>query len=256
MTREASSTPVPPGAIGERVVVVGYDGSTAAGAALRWAAHEAGHRRARLRALTAFEPGPVGTRPAAGIAHEETMARERAHRATEIVAATSGTGLDFTARTVIGRPARVLLEAARTAELLVVGSQGHLGILGALTGSLSRRCARVAPCPTVIVGTRAGGDPVLRILTSPMLDRDGDVSRWMATALQHRGLPVLVVDPWDAASGFASASRRPGDLLVIPRAALHDVPFVHETCPVLVLPPSPDDEAEPEDRPGALLGIL
>jgi hypothetical protein len=29
----------------------------------------------------------------------------------------------------------------------------------------------------------------------------------------------------------------------------------HETCPVLVLPSSSDDEAEPEE-PGAILGIL
>ena len=50
-----------------------------------------------------------------------------------------------------GSPAHVLLDAAKGAELLVVGSRGHGGVAGALLGSVSQHCASHSPCPIVIV---------------------------------------------------------------------------------------------------------
>jgi nucleotide-binding universal stress UspA family protein len=52
---------------------------------------------------------------------------------------------------VQGQAAESLLEAAKGAELLVVGSRGHGGFAGLLLGSVSSACAQHARCPVVII---------------------------------------------------------------------------------------------------------
>ncbi len=47
--------------------------------------------------------------------------------------------------------ADALLDAARDAGLLVVGTRGHGGFKGLLLGSVSQQASHHAPCPVVIV---------------------------------------------------------------------------------------------------------
>ncbi len=52
---------------------------------------------------------------------------------------------------VAGSPAEVLVEIARDADLLVVGSRGRGAFAGLLLGSTSQRCAERSSCPVVVV---------------------------------------------------------------------------------------------------------
>ncbi len=50
-----------------------------------------------------------------------------------------------------GDAARVLIEESKGAEMLIVGSRGHGGIVGLLLGSVSATCAEHAECPVLII---------------------------------------------------------------------------------------------------------
>jgi nucleotide-binding universal stress UspA family protein len=52
---------------------------------------------------------------------------------------------------VMGHPAKVLLDAAADASLLVVGSRGRGGFTGVLLGSVSQYVVARAACPVVVV---------------------------------------------------------------------------------------------------------
>ncbi len=49
-----------------------------------------------------------------------------------------------------GHPAAVLFDASRSADLLVVGSQGHGAFTGILLGSVSQHCVQHATCPVLV----------------------------------------------------------------------------------------------------------
>lgn len=71
--------------------------------------------------------------------------------AAELVAEIGPGGRRVTARLVDGDPAEVLLDLARDADLLVLGSS-HLGTVpGAVVGSVAQRCIADAAAPVVIV---------------------------------------------------------------------------------------------------------
>jgi nucleotide-binding universal stress UspA family protein len=71
--------------------------------------------------------------------------------AEAVAEATAAGDVTIEQRVVEGPAATALIEAAKGAELLVVGSRGHGGFTGLLLGSVSDQVANHAPCPVVIV---------------------------------------------------------------------------------------------------------
>jgi nucleotide-binding universal stress UspA family protein len=133
-------------------IVVGVDGSEGSLRALRWAVHDAHTRGGTVQALTTYDWAGTEAALLAGLGPEG----ER-RRAEDILAeAVADIGREhpdvpIAAEVVPGSPGRKLTEAARDADVLVVGSRGHGRLRQAVLGSVGEDCIRRAPCPVVVV---------------------------------------------------------------------------------------------------------
>lgn len=137
------------------VIVVGVDGSKGSLQALRWAAAQAQLTGASLHVVTAWAFPEHGTPfgivfDLVSVADPTALAREALERA---IFDTLGRHeqIEVRAEVITGDEAPVLLEAARDADLLVVGNSGRGAFAGMLLGSVSEKCVRHAPCPIVVV---------------------------------------------------------------------------------------------------------
>jgi nucleotide-binding universal stress UspA family protein len=138
-------------------IVVGVDGSARSKGVLRWAAAEARLHAAGLKILTAYSStwppeafGGLGELP-------QYVGRRFEEMVVEAVAETRvlEPGIEVTGEAVLGDPVAVLLEAGRTAAMVVVGSRGHGGLASLLLGSVSQQVATHATGPVVVVRGRA-----------------------------------------------------------------------------------------------------
>ncbi|HEX8973303.1 universal stress protein [Oryzihumus sp.] len=136
------------------VVVVGVDGSENGQVALRWALQHARLMGAELHAVTAWEVSAAyGYVPMYTDVDLEGDARKQQDVALEEVARESE-GVPVVRQVVRGHAAEALLDAARGADLIVVGSRGHGTFAGTLLGSVSLQCVHHARCPVVVVPRR------------------------------------------------------------------------------------------------------
>jgi nucleotide-binding universal stress UspA family protein len=137
-------------------IVVGVDGSEHSQRALRWASEEASKHSADLLAVSVWTPPPptiappFGSFPWGADANREEHAKAMLERAVRAVFRADPPGHLQTDITE-GNAAKVLIELAREADLLVVGSRGHGGFTGMLLGSLSQHVAAHAACSVIIV---------------------------------------------------------------------------------------------------------
>jgi nucleotide-binding universal stress UspA family protein len=137
-------------------IVVGVDGSSSAGAALRWAARQAELTGGSVDAVIAWEypPAMAGYGMAPVPDYNDSAFREVAEKTvTEAISNAVDPASDVRVRTQVveGNTAQALLAAADGASLLVVGSRGHGGFAGALLGSVSQHCVHHAHCPVVVI---------------------------------------------------------------------------------------------------------
>lgn len=124
-------------------VIVGVDGSSAAAAALTWAADEARLRNAELVVWTIRQRGES----------EAATSAVTEQSSSSYADLTAGYPLDL--RQGHGDPATELVAACADADLLVIGSRGRSALAGLLLGSVSKTCLAHAPCPVVVVRPEA-----------------------------------------------------------------------------------------------------
>lgn len=146
-------------------VVVGVDGSPANAEAIGFAFAEASLRGAELVALHSWSnwnapaPTPQDERtPRASGPGELAVAEERL-----LSEALAGRQERYPAvrvrhEVVHGGTREALIEASRTAQLLVVGARGRGGFTGLLLGSVSQAMLHHAHCPVAVVRGTGGRD--------------------------------------------------------------------------------------------------
>jgi nucleotide-binding universal stress UspA family protein len=138
-----------------KTIVVGVDGSAGSRKALTWAAAEAAEHRAELVVLNVWEHTLMP--PAGSVSVSEHYVPEQSQRtADELVQVIKEElgqepPVPVQPRVKQGRPAKVLIDEAANADLLVVGSRGHGGFTGLVLGSVSQHVAAYAKCPVTVV---------------------------------------------------------------------------------------------------------
>ncbi len=136
-------------------VLVGDDGSVCAAAAVRAAAEEATLRGVPLHVVRAWSitsavrPAdvPPGIVPSM-LEFEAATVEEERRRVTELL---DSPPADLEVHAVHAGAAKALVEAAETADLLVVGTRGLGGFKYLLLGSVAEQCIRHAPCSVLLV---------------------------------------------------------------------------------------------------------
>ncbi|MEU0216301.1 universal stress protein [Streptomyces sp. NPDC006265] len=203
-----------------RTVTVGLDGSPESRAAAEWAAREAKLRGLPLKLVHVWEPVPEPIAQASLLGGEtqahwsERIAREAAEGLR-----LRHPGVDVAMEQMSGRPTDALAEAAKDAELLVLGSRGLSGIGGFLVGSVG--AAVIARTETPVVLVRSGeqaadehekdpaGIPSAATAYRPVvlgLDTDHPDDTVIAFAFEEatrRGTALKVVHGWNLPPYFA-----------------------------------------------------
>ena len=136
-------------------IVVGVDGSPSSRTALNWAAAEAADHGADLVVLNVWEhtlPPPAGS-----VSVSERYVPDESQRTAEDLVKLIKEELGEDPPVVVqprvkeGNPAKVLIDQAADADLLVVGTRGHGGFRGLVLGSVSQHVAGYAKCPVAVV---------------------------------------------------------------------------------------------------------
>ncbi|WP_223840157.1 universal stress protein [Saccharopolyspora pogona] len=131
-------------------IVVGVDGSPPSRNALRWAVRQARSNHGHVTAVMSWElpelyDWPMPTAEECDRATEKALAAVIRETVDDVEAAA------IRGEVARGHPAKALLKAAQSADLLVVGYRGAGGFAHALLGSVSQYCVSHAPCPVVVV---------------------------------------------------------------------------------------------------------
>ena len=142
-----------PGGTMERIVV-GIDGSETSQRALRWALEEGRLRQAAVAVVHTWHSPSGGAYPYGVPAFDPELYEKAARQVLDTAVDeedTAGLPVPVERIVALGGAASVIIEAAKGADLVVVGSRGLGGFKGLLLGSVSHQVTHHAPCPVVVV---------------------------------------------------------------------------------------------------------
>ena len=184
-------------------MVVGVDGSASATQAVRWAAREAGRRRAPLVLVHVWTAIPVAPLHVGSLVPYHDALVEQGDQWLEeasTAARDAAPGVVTSTQLVSGSAAGRLIDRSASAGLLVLGSRGLGGFAGLVVGSIAVALATHGHCPVVVVrgadpdtAPRQDGPVVVGVDGSPNSRAALDFA-FEAAAL--RGAPLTAVHAW------------------------------------------------------------
>ena len=135
------------------VLVLGYDASESANAALAAAIRVAPVVGAKVIVVFGFYISPLGGQQEGSI--REALEGVGRHAVGRAVADLQAAGIEVESRLVSGKPADVLIDVAREvgAAAIVVGTVGENPIAGAFLGSVVLRLIQRSSIPVLVVPT-------------------------------------------------------------------------------------------------------
>ncbi|MFE0918768.1 universal stress protein [Streptomyces nigra] len=138
-----------------RTVVAGLDGSSESRSATEWAAREARLRGLPLTIVHVWEPipAPMAQAPLLGAETQQNWTERMPREAADAIRLRHP-DMELTIEQRTGDATEALLDAAKEAELIVLGSRGLSGIGGFMVGSVGLSVAAHSERPVVLV--RAG----------------------------------------------------------------------------------------------------
>ena len=186
-------------------ILVGYDGSPDAQAAVRWALDEAGRTGAAVclahaAGWTKAERLVPGPGPVLKPREETRREADELVRAAVNDATVALPGVPVHGEVLEGGAASSLRERSAAASLLVLGGRGRGGFTGLLLGSTTATLATHAHCPVVVV---RGVDPDSGTRPGPVLvGVDGSAHaqsalRFAAEQAATRNVPLRVLRVWE-----------------------------------------------------------
>ncbi|WP_406376954.1 universal stress protein [Streptomyces sp. NBC_00647] len=193
-----------------RTITVGLDGSQESRAAAEWAAREAELRGLPLKIVHVWEPVPEP------MIQAPLLGAETQQHWTERIPREAAEGLrqrhpriEVRTEQLSGHPGDALAEAAKSAELLVLGSRGLGGIGGFMVGSVGLSAVAHTDTPVVLV----------RALDAAADEHELDPAGVPSAATPFRpvvlGLDVDHPDETLIEFAFAAAERRSTSLRVV-----------------------------------------
>ncbi|GLY88905.1 universal stress protein [Actinoallomurus iriomotensis] len=197
---------------GRRPVVVGYDGSPGADQALCWGAEEAQLRDLPLVIFHAWHwPYPFHPLAQQVLEQVENVGAAVLEAGVDRVRELAE-GLEVRTHLAKGTSAAVMLEAARDAELVVLGSRGHGGFEDLQAGSAAMQVPAHADRPVIVV--RPTLPPARRDGVWVTVGVDGSPASQAALAFafaeaELRGGSVVALCAWWDTSALPGPNRLP-----------------------------------------------
>ena len=132
-------------------IIVGVDGSPSSNAALEWAAQEAEIRGSTLELIHAWNYPNLGY--GGYVAVLEDFEKDASALLDEVVAFVRKNypKLQLVSSLIQGPTAQTILDRAKEADMVVVGSRGRGGFSGLLLGSVGQQLVHHCPAPVVII---------------------------------------------------------------------------------------------------------
>ena len=204
----------------ERLVVVGVDCSPASDTTLDWALESAARRGARVDVVHAWTWGPVTSEFMVPEAPAQLSGAARSAVAGQVERALARRPADappVQARPVAveGEPAAVLVQAAASADALVIGRHGQSALsrrlVGPVLGSVPAHCLDRSPAPVAVVPHRTPATAPVRVVVG--VDGSECSARALRWALGHAdalGVRLVAVLTWQLTSLPAPSSATGG----------------------------------------------